>query len=219
MIRSSCAMVAVLVTVGLLPMLAMASDADPLQDFCVAISPSDKVVINGQPCKPPAEVTYKDFWSPALTKLGNTNNAEMSNVTPAFVEQFPGLNTLGVGATRIDYAKGGINSPHSHPRSTEILLVARGELYVGFVDTTNKLFAVTMREGELFVIPRGLVHFQLNVGKGPAMAFGFFNSQNPGRVQIAPGLFTPDIKAEVLEKGFRIDGKTVDNIQKQFRKS
>ncbi|KAG0621702.1 hypothetical protein M758_3G042400 [Ceratodon purpureus] len=211
--------VAVLVTMGVLPMLAMASDADPLQDFCVAY-PSDKVVINGQPCKPPAEVTYKDFWSPALTKPGITKNPNLSNVTQAFVAQFPGLNTLGIGAARIDFAKGGINPPHTHPRATELLLVVKGELYVGFVDTTNKLFAVILREGELFVFPRGLVHFQLNVGNGPALAFAALNSQNPGTQQIAPALFTPeDIKDEVLEKGFRIDGKTVDFIQEQFRKT
>lgn len=53
-------MVGVLVSLGVLPMLAIASDADPLQNFFVAY-PSDKLDINRQPCKHPAEVTYKDF--------------------------------------------------------------------------------------------------------------------------------------------------------------
>jgi len=219
-LRSLWVTVAVLVTVGLVPMAAMAADEDPLQDFCVADTASG-VVINGFPCKPAAKVWAGDFKSDALTKPGDTNNPNMAVVTPAFVAQFPGLNTLGIAAARIDFAKGGINPPHTHPRATELLLVVKGELYVGFVSTNgtvNTLFATTVKPGELFVFPRGLVHFQLNVGKGPALAFAALNSQNPGAQAIAPALFMPDIKDEVLEKGFRIDGKTVDAIQAQFRK-
>ncbi|KAG0601444.1 hypothetical protein M758_11G111400 [Ceratodon purpureus] len=215
------ATVAVLVmTVGLVPLLVMASDPDPLQDFCVA-DPTTGVVVNGFPCKPSAKVTPWDFWSGVLKNRGITNNPNKSNVTAANVVNFPGLNTLGISAARIDFDKGGINPPHTHPRATEILIVAKGELYVGFVSTVganNTLFATYIKEGELFVFPRGLVHFQLNVGKGPALAFAALNSQNPGAQAIAPALFQPDIKDEVLELGFRIDQKIVDQIQKEFRK-
>jgi quercetin dioxygenase-like cupin family protein len=139
-------------------------------------------------------------------------------VTPASVIQFPGLNTQGISAARVDFAKGGINPPHTHPRASEILFLAQGELYVGFVDTTNKLFATTLKAGELFVFPRGLVHFQLNVGWSPALAFAALGSQNPGVQAIAPALFssTPPINDEVLEQGFRIDDKTVEWIRAQF---
>ncbi|KAG0564574.1 hypothetical protein M758_8G118600 [Ceratodon purpureus] len=209
-------MVAVLATVGLVPMVTMAADADPLQDFCVADN-STGVTINGFPCKPAAKVSVHDFTFDGLKKAGDTNNKNMVAVTPASVIQFPGLNTLGISAARIDFAKGGINPPHTHPRATEILLLAQGELYVGFVSTNNTLYATVLKAGELFVFPRGLVHFQLNVGKSPALAFAALSSQNPGTQQVAPALFTPDIKDEVLEKGFRIDGKTVDMIQAEFR--
>jgi quercetin dioxygenase-like cupin family protein len=189
------AMVAVLVVaVGLVPVVVRASDADPLQDFCVA-DLTNKVVVNGY-----------------------TNNPNLSNVTTAFVQQFAGLNTLGIGAARIDFAKGGINPPHTHPRATEIVIVLKGELYVGFVDTQNMLFATTIKQGELFVFPRGLVHFQLNVGNGPALLFAALNSQNPGAQAIAQSLFgsTPPVSDEVLEKGFRISQQTVDAIRQKF---
>jgi len=166
------------------------------------------------------KVEDKDFVFYGLKNPGNTTNPNKANVTAASVIQFPGLNTLGISAVRIDYAKGGINPPHTHPRATELLILLKGELYVGFVSTNgpnNTLFAATIYPGEAFVFPRGLVHFQLNVGKTPALAFAGLNSQNPGVQQIAPALFQPDIKDEVLEKGFRIDTKTVDFIQKKFR--
>ena len=200
--------------------VVVASDPDPLQDFCVADLTSD-VVVNGFPCKPAAQVTVWDFWSSLLTKPGNTNNIYKFAVTPAFVQEFPGLNTQGLSAVRLDFAEGGLNPPHIHPRASEILLVLKGELYVGFVSTNganNTLFTTTVKAGELFVFPRGLIHFQLNVGKGPVLAFGALNSQNPGVQIIAPALFgaEPPINDEVLEIGFQISQSEVDTIRQKF---
>jgi quercetin dioxygenase-like cupin family protein len=211
--------VAVLVSVAaLVPMLAMAADEDPLQDFCVADNSTALPTINGFPCKPAHQVTVWDFTSGALKNRGNTSNKNMAAVTPASVTNFAGLNTLGISAARIDFDKGGINPPHTHPRATELLFLAKGELYVGFVDTNNTLFATTIKAGELFVFPKALVHFQLNVGNGPALAFSALSSQNPGVQQIAPALFgsVPPVSDEVLEKGFRIGVDTVRFIEKQF---
>ena len=214
---SYAAMWATVAVLLLAPMTAMAADEDPLQDFCVADLESG-LTVNGFPCKPLAQVSVHDFTSKELKNAADTNNANMATVTPASVLQFEGLNTLGISAVRIDFAKGGINPPHTHPRATELLILLKGELYVGFVSTTNNtLFATKIYAGELFVFPKGLVHFQLNVGKEHALAFAALSSQNPGVQQIAPALFTPDIKDEVLEKAFRIDTKTVDMIQAQFR--
>ncbi|XP_073389421.1 putative germin-like protein 2-1 [Physcomitrium patens] len=213
------AALAVLLVVGVVPRFTTAADEDPLQDFCVA-DPQAAVTINGVTCKPAAQVTVDDFKTDVLKNRGNTANANNAVVTAANVFNFGGLNTFGISAVRIDYAKGGINPPHIHPRATEILFVLEGELYVGFVSsngTVNTLFATYLKKGDLFVFPRGLVHFQLNVGKGDAFAFGALSSQNPGVQQIAPALFQPDIKDEVLEKGFRIDRWIVDKIQAKFR--
>ena len=145
----------------------------------------------------------------------------MAAVTAASVTNFAGLNTLGISAARIDFDKGGINPPHTHPRATELLFVAKGELYVGFVSSNgpnNTLFATTIYAGELFVFPKGLVHFQLNVGKGPAVAFSALSSQNPGVQQVAPALFhsVPPVNDKVLEQGFRIGADTVRFIEKRF---
>jgi len=202
----------ILVCVSLVPLLALASDPDPLQDFCVADTTTTptSVKINGFPCKPAANVSVTDFVFDGLKNPGDTCNPNMAIVTPASVIQFAGLNTLGISAARLDIAKGGLNPPHVHPRATEVLLLVEGEVY-----------ATVLQAGQLMVFPKGLVHFELNVGDGPAVGFGFLSSQNPGVLQIAPALFTPtpDIKVEVLEQGFRIDEQTVDMIQAKFGKN
>jgi len=206
--------VAMLAMAAMLRMLGMAADEDPLQDFCVADN-STKLTINGFPCLPANKVSVNDFKSDVLKKRGDTSKNQFA-VTRASVLNFFGLNTLGISAARVDFDKGGLNPPHTHPRATELFLVIQGEVYVGFVDTNNTLWATVVREGELFVIPPGLVHFQLNVGNGEALAYNAFSSQNPGVQPIAPALFGSGVSDEVLEKGFRISEDTVKLIEKNF---
>lgn len=82
-------------------------------------------------------VTPDDFFSAArLDQPRNTMNKFGSMVTNVNVTQFPGLNTLGISLARIDYAPLGVNTPHIHPRATELLTVLEGTLYLGFV-TSN----------------------------------------------------------------------------------
>ncbi|KAJ0230532.1 hypothetical protein HA466_0306440 [Hirschfeldia incana] len=56
----------------------------------------------------------------------------------------PDLNTLGVSLARIDYASGGLNPPHTHPRATKAVYVLEGTLDVGFLTTTNKLRSLNL---------------------------------------------------------------------------
>ncbi|XP_050142279.1 rhicadhesin receptor-like [Malus sylvestris] len=176
------------------------------------------VKVNGFVCKDAANATAEDFFFTGLAKPGLTNNTFGSLVTLANVEKIPGLNTLGVSLARIDYAPGGINPPHTHPRATEIVYVLEGELDVGFITTANKLIRKTTKQGEVFVFPKGLVHFQNNNGKSPASMIAAFNSQLQGRVKIALTLFaaTPEVPENVLTKTFQVGTKQVDKIKSKL---
>ncbi|CAL9068755.1 unnamed protein product [Musa banksii] len=139
-------------------------------------------------------------------------------VTAANVEKIPGLNTLGVSLSRVDYAPGGLNPPHTHPRATEVVFVLDGTLDVGFITTANKLIAKTITKGEVFVFPRGLVHFQKNNGAAPAAVIAAFNSQLPGTQSIAVALFaaTPPVPDYVLARAFQIGSKEVEKIKSRL---
>ncbi|KAF8408719.1 hypothetical protein HHK36_004784 [Tetracentron sinense] len=199
--------------------LVYASDPSPLQDFCVA-DLKNKVIVNGFVCKDPNYVRAVDFFFDGLRQPGNTNNQVGSDVTPASVLQFPGLNTLGISMVRIDYAPGGQNPPHTHPRATEILIVIEGKLLVGFVTSNpnNTLFSVILEKGDVFVFPKGLIHFQQNIGKGPALAIAALSSQNPGVITIANAVFgaTPPIPDFILARAFMLGKKLVDDLQAKF---
>lgn len=214
-------MAAVLLFLSLLGFFAVPSfcDPDPLQDFCVANpEASDDIPINGFVCKPESNVTSEDFFFDGFSKEGDTSNQLGSAVSPGNVLTFPALNTLGLTMNRVDYAPGGLNPPHSHPRASELVLVLKGKLLVGFVSTANVFYSKVLKSGESFVIPRGLMHFQYNVGEEKAVAITTFNSQLPGVAIAASTLFgsKPTIPDQVLAKAFQIDEKTVKGIKSKF---
>ncbi|KAK9282837.1 hypothetical protein L1049_011060 [Liquidambar formosana] len=167
------------------------------------------------PCKNSSMVTVEDFVFSGIKIPGNfkkTGFLAMS-VTPAL---FPGLNTLGMSFVRADFDVGGINVPHFHPRATETAFVLEGRIYSGFVDTQNRVFAKVIEKGEVMVFPRGLVHFQMNVGDSHATILGSFNSQNPGLIRIPSAIFGSDIEEKVLEKAFGLSAKELAKMKKRF---
>ena len=121
---------------------------------------------------------------------------------------------------RVDYAPYGLNPPHTHPRATEILVVLKGTLYVGFVTSNpdNRLISKVLNKGDVFVFPISLIHFQLNVGHTNAVAIAALGSQNPGVITIANAVFgsNPPISADVLTKAFQLDKNVVDYLQSSF---
>ncbi|CAN4088185.1 unnamed protein product [Withania somnifera] len=207
-----------LVVLAVLPFPSQCADPDPLQDFCVAILNSTSTSLNGFPCKPASEVTSEDFFFDGLTKEGNTDNVLGFSPTFGNVLSFPGLNTLGISMNRVDYAPGGLNPPHTHPRATESGVVIKGKLFVGFLTTDNVLYSKVLTAGQMFVVPPGLVHFQMNIGKEKAMTITAFNSHLPGAVVLANTLFAskPPIPDVVLTKAFQVEASVIDGIKAKF---
>ncbi|ANM70878.1 RmlC-like cupins superfamily protein [Arabidopsis thaliana] len=66
----------------------------------------------------------------------------------------------------------------------------------------------------------GLIHFQVNVGKYPAVAFAGLSSQNPGVITIADTVFgsNPQIDPSFLASAFQVDPKIVMDLQTKFIK-
>ena len=198
----------------LLPLPSYSTDPGPLQDFCVA-DLNSHTYINGYPCKNPSQVTSKDFFKDAFKNIPTEFNKFKGNVTQINVEIFPGLNTQGLSMNQVVLLPGGTNPPHVHPRASELSVVVAGKLFVGWVSTRNKFYWKVLSAGELFVIPPGLVHFQLNVGEERGQFYAAFNSQNPG-VQFMPtALFnsTPSIPDQVLTEAFQVDESIIERIK------
>lgn len=172
--------------------------------------------MNGFACK--HDVSADDFFFNGLSWARHTNNTFGVTITLATVLNITGLNTLGVSMARVDYAPGGINPPHIHPRATEIVFVLEGELDVSFITTDNKLYSKSVKTGDVFVFPRGLIHFQKNKGNVPAAVIAAFNSQLPGTQRVPNALFVsfPSVPNDVLAKSFKIGKKLVKKIKRRL---
>ena len=207
------------VSVAVLVAVVSATDAGPINDYCVADLKST-LLINGLVCKSPAAVTSKDFVFQAFRANADTKNALGIGLIPGFAGvNYPALNTLGLSLAKINYAKGGLVPPHTHPRATEVITVLSGSVYVGFVDTSGKLFDATLYKDDFFVFPLGLVHFILNTGSEPAVTLSVLSAQNPGLQIVATALFAsaPPVPTAVLTKAFGISASTVAKIEKGFK--
>ncbi|RZC85348.1 hypothetical protein C5167_041530 [Papaver somniferum] len=193
------------------------ADPDPLQDICVA-DLNSTIRVNGFPCKPESQVTSNDFFFSGLMNAASTENPEGRGVKIADVTTFPGLNTQGLTVARIDLAPGGIVPLHVHPRGSEANFILKGNVYFGFITTTDVLYANVMKPGVLNIIPRGLVHFAANIGPEKAVIIAVLNSQLPGFANIPTNLFnsTPGIPDFILAKNFRVDEKIINIIKAKF---
>ncbi|XP_057964518.1 germin-like protein subfamily 3 member 4 [Malania oleifera] len=171
---------------------ATLAGADNLQDVCPTALPNpgrQPLFINGFPCKNPADVAASDFKTNKLNLPGDMDPRIRSAVSMSTAADFPGLNTLGISVARTDVAAGGIVLPHYHPRASEMMFVSKGSVRVGFVDSGGQAFGKLVREGEVFVFPRGLIHYCYNGDNEAVTAFSVLNSQNPGVYDILGGAF------------------------------
>ncbi|KAG2675329.1 hypothetical protein I3760_12G000100 [Carya illinoinensis] len=185
-------------------------DYDNLHDTCpTSTTGKQTVFINGFTCKNPANVSASDFKTSNLNQIGNTDNFYRSSVTIVTAADFPGLNTLGLSIARTDLDVDGLVLAHSHPRASEMLFVNKGVVIVGFIDSGSNLFQKLLKEGDVFVFPRGLLHFCFNVGHDLATMFSVFNSQNPGMVSFADAMFEQldsDLKDKLVRRLIPLPG-------------
>ncbi|KAG6555683.1 hypothetical protein Mapa_002920 [Marchantia paleacea] len=136
-------------------------------------------------------------------------------LVPQFAAQFPGVTGLGISSLFFKLGTGGLVPPHFHARSSEVFFALSGTWEVGFVDSANKLYSATLKAGDQFIFPQGLIHYQ-KAGSSSATGYSSFNSQNPGVTLIASNVFasTPGIPEEVLQGAFKIDADTVMSVRK-----
>ncbi|KAK9279708.1 hypothetical protein L1049_013388 [Liquidambar formosana] len=182
--------------------MVQASDPDILSDFIVPGLGS------------PNNIDGDFFTFNGMRGIFNSQLPPNFKATKASLAEFPALNGQSVSTAVLQFPAGAVNPPHTHPRSAELLFVVEGSLEVGFIDTTNKLYTQTLQLGDMFVFPKGLVHFQYNGdSKNPAMAISAFGSANAGTVSVPANVFATGIDDGILAKAFKTDVATIQKIK------
>lgn len=79
-----------------------------------------------------------------------------------------------------------MNTPHTHPRATELLYLVTGEMEAGFIEENGARFVKnTLTSGQGTLFPQGSIHYQLNTGCDPVLFVAALSDEDPGTSQIA----------------------------------
>ncbi|KAJ7561829.1 hypothetical protein O6H91_03G043100 [Diphasiastrum complanatum] len=171
----------------------MASDPDPISDF------------NGG--DPPVNFTMRDIFTNGDVTHGPGGIRAALNATI-----FPAMMSQGITFVQFKLLPCGINLPHTHPRATEMVtLVSGGPMKSGFVDTAGVAHVDILYPGDVTVFPRGMLHFEQNVGTEIAFFISALNSQNPGVLTAAGALFKLPVDAFAMALNQTIEAVTAIN--------
>jgi len=150
----------------------------------------------------------------SFTALLQENSPSISNLesTSATVTDFPALNGLGISAMAIDFDEGISSAMHTHPDATQLGLVVRGEITAGFLTDTS-VYSKVLRSGDLFVIPKGMLHFATNTGKGKASTYVFYSSENPSTHVLDRLLFGNSLPSNLVAQTTLLDLDQVEKLK------
>ncbi|KAI0027466.1 RmlC-like cupin domain-containing protein, partial [Vararia minispora EC-137] len=140
-----------------------------------------------------------DFVNPP-SSVGVTSGAGGHTVA-ATSENFPAVVGNGVSMTIGFLGPCGMNSPHTHPRATEINFSVNTTLRGGVLVENGARFAeIDIAPGSATVFPQGAIHFEMNPSCEEAMFVASFNGEDPGVNQVAQRYFglPPDIVGATL---------------------
>ncbi|KAJ8903750.1 hypothetical protein NDN08_000285 [Rhodosorus marinus] len=141
------------------------------------------------------------------------SNGIGTTLIPAFLNTFPALRNLGIGAALVTLEPCGVNNPHSHPRATEFLYLIKGKNFkVGFTEEFQTRTIVNkLKSGQGTIFPQGLPHFQINDSCEEAQFFAGLSSEDPGALNYPDSILSfPDNLLSVI---FDVPLNKVDKLR------
>ncbi|XP_062000628.1 germin-like protein 9-3 [Rosa rugosa] len=134
--------------------------------------------------------------------------------TKASMVEFPALNGQSVSYAVLQLPPQTLFPPHTRPDATGLLFLLDGSLEVGLIDTTMNLYTQKLQAGDMFVFPKGLIHYQYNTDSQlPATAIAAFGSASARAVAVPPSVFASGIDDVILAKSFKTDVDTIKKIK------
>ncbi|KZP23936.1 RmlC-like cupin [Athelia psychrophila] len=125
-----------------------------------------------------------------LTATSGVSTGAAGHTVAATSANFPGVVGNGVAMTIGFLGPCAINTPHTHPRATEINFSVNGTLRTGLLAENGARFIVNdLPAGSVAVFPMGAIHFEMNTECTPSMFVAAFNDEDPGVDSLAQRYF------------------------------
>ncbi|KAI4289922.1 MAG: hypothetical protein L6R35_000795 [Caloplaca aegaea] len=187
---------------------SLANDLSVIGQLILAAKAPDRIKLI------PNDASFKfDFNNPPGQ---STTTGKGGRTVRADRQSFPPL--IGTGTSMVLGFLGpcGFNTPHTHPRSTELNLVVRGTLETQFTcENGARTIHNTLGTNQMTAFPQGALHTEFNLNCEDTVFVAGFASEDPGVQQTAQTLFgfDQDVVEAAIGSDFTFEGKDVE----QFR--
>ncbi|KAL8963535.1 MAG: hypothetical protein Q9193_000220 [Seirophora villosa] len=131
-------------------------------------------------------------------------------------QSFPPLIGTGMSMTLGFLGPCGFNTPHTHPRSTELNIVVQGTLETQFtLENGARTIHNTLGTNQMTAFPQGALHTEFNPNCDDAIFVAGFANEDPGVQQTAQTFFgfDQDVVEAAIGNDFTFEGKDIE----QFR--
>ncbi|KAI4207733.1 MAG: hypothetical protein LQ346_000383 [Caloplaca aetnensis] len=188
--------------------VSVANDLDLIGQLVLAAKAPDRIDLI------PNDASFKfDFDNPpdkSMTtgKGGHTVRADR--------QSFPPLIGTGVSMVIGFLGPCGFNTPHTHPRSSEINVVVQGTLETEFtLENGARTVHNTLGTHQMTVFPQGALHTEFNPNCDDAIFVAGFASEDPGVQSTAQTYFglSQDVIEAATGNDFTFEGKDVDKFR------
>ncbi|KAL2899579.1 Auxin-binding protein ABP19a [Bienertia sinuspersici] len=106
---------------------------------------------------------------------------------------------MGVTMARGYFPAGTMFPIHTH-RVSEAVIVNQGTLLVGFINSNNTSYYKVLNPGDMIITPRTFMHFLVNVGSTPALAYVAYASEIPGTQSINNAFYGGNLPSTWLRR-------------------
>ncbi|KAF3901789.1 Spherulin-1A [Arthrobotrys entomopaga] len=155
-----------------------------------------------------------DFRNPPGEIQVATGNAGRTVI--ANRKTFPALIGTGSGMSLGFLGPCGFNTPHTHPRATELNCPVVGSLNTSLIlENGSRVINSHVQTFQMHVFPQGAIHQEFNPDCGETIFVAGFNNEDFGTSQVADNFFKlPDQVITAAVGGtITVDGRDID----QFR--
>lgn len=155
-----------------------------------------------------------DFRNPPGNVAVATGNA--GRTVAANRKTFPALIGTGSGMTMGFLGPCGFNTPHTHPRATELNVPVVGQLSVSMIlENGVRVVQNNVTTYQLHVFPQGAVHQEFNPDCGETIFVAGFNNEDFGTSQTADNFFrlNDDVIVAALGGNVVVDGRDIDQFK------
>ncbi|KAK0946158.1 hypothetical protein LTR29_002472 [Friedmanniomyces endolithicus] len=151
------------------------------------------------------DLYFKFDYSPAanpnpVAGIGQGGQGDLS-----YVDNWPVLLNTGVAMSMGFMNPCGMNTPHTHNRATELLVIVAGNnVHTSFVQESGLTTPITttLNQYQGAVLPMGSIHYEFNDSCEPAVFVAAFSNEDPGLSRAAQNFFGEDGPIVTADLGF-----------------